>query len=295
MIDQKVNKWNVYWTPKILILSGIFLILFGKTINNHIIGSIIIISTGIVYFLFPLISGNIMNKNEILHICFGSLLGSLFIIASGIGLFGYFQILYGQFGTLSYISISIINWFLHFFELTLFIIFNNICSHTYFLILFIFCIFGTIMQKNEVNDVTQFLYFFILKENQKIKILHTRSNIESFIHTLFWVCFFSSILYSILWERMSTYRFLFEFFVGFLVVICPNAIDTTRTKFSRLNARIAGIMFVGGSGGFILMNYMNISIYFIIIFFISGFMWAFGIISIFLTYMGLNVKQLFQF
>ena len=304
MIKQKVNKWGAYWTPKILIISGIILILFGESINNYIIGSIIISSTGMVYFLFPLI-GNI-KKNKVLHVRFGSLL----IIIAGIG------------------------WILYFLELVPYIIFNHICNYIYFLILFFFCISGTLMQKYNVfhflnmhqlifisnkeyeqckysddnkniklqnNLIVDWTFWYDndikkIENNQELKILYIRNDIELFIHTLLWVCFFNSILYSILLEHMSRHRFLFEFLAGFLIISYPNAIDVVRIKYSRLFTRLAGMMFLLGTGSFFLLQYGSVNpLAAIILFFIGGLMYMFGIMFLCIIYMRLDPKKVLKY
>ena len=320
-MKQKANKYSSYFTPKIIIAIAIFLIVINKPLfamtcinfsgilfapimvlglafpnyiefmfaNNRLfttgtIGSIIIISMGIIYLTFPIVDYNArhlkisINKHEISRARFGSIL----LIISGLGLVLYFITIPNAFNLLM----------------------NSVrFEKIYFNSLLLLCIIGTILQKYDVSSLpllhlisddgceiskkanrdikyagdldkiqvknlkNSIINWGILVKNAHVnsddelewEFLHIRNNIESFIHVLIWVCILIGTIDT--FTINSDYVFSISFLCGFfLIAVCPNAIDTIRTKKSRLVTRlcsIVGITLIGVL--FFILNYMNMA------------------------------------
>ena len=299
-MKQKANKYSSYFTPKIIIAIAIFLIIVNKplfiqdepiammdlllfiphlfticlvttfteiVVTTGTIGSIIIISMGIIYSSFPIIDYKARHLKIPIDKCGISRarFGSKLIIISGFGLLIYFFIEFTR---------------LYEFNLVIYLLeFEKL----YFITLLFLCIIGTVLQKYDVSSYPMHMinnknieakqhrmharYVEDIKKIKNIKLsnnsiidwgvssgsvdsedefewefLHIRNDIESFIHVLFWVCILIGVLSMFLLDALDLTIILISFSGGFfLAIICPNAIDTKKIKFSRLITRLCGI------------------------------------------------------
>lgn len=181
---------------------------------NPIIGSIILICAGLITFSFPKTIQNFKNNESM----FEFKIGSLFIFLCGISTFAYF--------------IGIIPP----------IIFDYISKEGLFLtwVHLFFIGFAFMIGYNE-------------SKLEMGKYSAIRNKMELFIYVLINMSLFSFVFYlfianTFLYEYESTnIPSYLLFFSGFLIIICPNALDTKRSKYSSLFTRIYGIMFIFGS------------------------------------------------
>ncbi|NKQ39940.1 MAG: hypothetical protein HF967_10885 [Methanosarcinales archaeon] len=231
----------------------IILITFGgfilSDLYSQIIGSTIIISMGLILLLFPKIPFNVSNSLSISKNAISSTrLAAICIILSGITIL----INIPHHMTISYVLGSF----------GLIILIDGYDDKGKSLEQKELEQYGYDEDKNKIKDA-QYGSSITFGSNNKDNIKNgisikssknsVRNNVEWFIYILLWICVAGCILSIIMDDFLLT--LLFICISGVLIVFCPNAIDSKRTKYSQLCARIGSTMIGIGSGSFILIKY----------------------------------------
>lgn len=196
--------------------------------DNPIIGSIILIFSGFITFIFPKIcycpmvySRNVpINKEIITYIKFGS----LSIILFGVGIFAYL------------------------IEIVPPIIFDYASKSFWQILLAIVYLTGFTVLASP-SDCEQLKYELKHFKYDKYEDEFIRNNMELFIYALIVISIGGYILLSlimIIYDELISLPYYLLFFAGFLIIIYPNAILTKRTKSDYLFARLCGILFMTG-------------------------------------------------